>query len=237
MKYPLANSAKTSGLYKSSDTQTDDSFQLHRLSLDKAKSANNPKSVLWRQPHPVKVNIIQNQSFQDYHILPKCKLSNQSLQHHILLKLKLSKMIPFKMPDLPKVKIIEQLLFHDYHTISKWKMSQSSPFKTTTYHTKWELLKMHPFKTITPLKVQIGQNQSLQNGYCQKSVLLTPTYPSKWKLSQISPFKTNTFFQSKNHWKWFLSRPLHRFKVQIIQNNSLEDHHILPSESYPKSVL
>ena len=96
--------------------QTDNNFQIYRLLFGNVKSANTPKSV-------------QNHYLQDYHILPKWKLS---------------KISPFQTTKPPQIKITQNQSFQDHFIISKWiiiRIRQRPP-----HPSKVEIVGNHSFQ-------------------------------------------------------------------------------------------
>ena len=211
--------------------------------MTSAESGNCWKSILSWQPHPVKVEMVENQSFQDYHNLSKCKVSKISLYETITssksgnswksvlsgpphpLNVELSDSSPFKKPH-PQVRAVWNLSFYDYHILWKWKL-KINPFKTTRSYpggNGWKsVLSSLPY----PFKVQSVQNQSLQNYHILQ----------KCKCFKISPFRTTALSQTGNCLMPVLSRPPHPPKVEIVENQSIEDPPSAKSRVYPKSVF
>ena len=71
-----------------------------------------------RPPHPLKVVLIQNQSFQDTTPSQVKFIEDQSFQdHHSLPRWKLSKISPYKPNTSPKVEIIQNQSFQDHHNL------------------------------------------------------------------------------------------------------------------------
>ena len=95
-----------SGLYESLNvnTQTHNNLQFYSLQFDLTKP-NQP--------------IIQNQSFQDYIILQKWKLS---------------KISPFEKSYHPKVKIIQNQSLQDHYILPNWKLLKISLFRPLHPH-------------------------------------------------------------------------------------------------------
>ena len=112
--------------------QTDDNLKFYRQRFGKVKSTNNPKSVLSRPPYPPKVKNIPNESFQDYHTLPKWTLFKiyPSNRPHT------SKYYPKSVLSRPlhssKVKMLGNQSFLYHILLPKWKWLKISPFKTRT---------------------------------------------------------------------------------------------------------
>ena len=70
-----------------------------------------------------KGGIVENESFQHYHTFWKSKLSNNHFQdHYILPKWTLSNISHFNTPYPCRVRIIGNQFFQDHHILPKWKL-------------------------------------------------------------------------------------------------------------------
>ena len=116
-----------------------------------SKSGNcNIKSYLSRPPQPLRVEIVQNEFFQDHHTLLKETLSKISpfktttCFHRVdclksvlttitsCQKLKLSKISPFKISHPAQLEIIENQYFQDHYILPRWKLLKMSSFNIIT---------------------------------------------------------------------------------------------------------
>ena len=144
---------------------------------------------------------------------------------------------PFKTHHPPKVKIMKTQYLQDHHFLPKLKLykKNNSPYKTTTSSKGDNCCKSVLSGPTHPPKVEIiNKNSSFktvtfsQNGNYPKSVLQDHYILPRWKLLKINSFKTITPSQSKYSPQSLFSRPSHPPKIEIIQNQSFQDHHTPP---------
>ena len=200
--------------------QTDDNLQIYRQWSGKAKSANDPKSVLPRLPH-------------NFPMEKLCKITNYKTT------------TSFQIENYPKAILSRPAYLQNIKKYPKSVNSKTTPFSDNNNYWKSVLaILLHPStgncKEISPFKTT-GPPQS---GYCWKSVLITSPHPHKVKIVQnqsfqgyqiqskkwlkISPFRTTTSTQSGKCLQLAFTSPLHPPKVKITINHSFEDDHTIP---------
>ena len=108
--------------------------------------------------------------------------------------------------------------FQDYHTLLKWQYYPELVLSTVPYPLKIKTDKISPFETITPSQYNI----IIKNSHFIFTLL------PKWKSSTIIPLKRSHPLKVKITQTLIFWRPSHPPKVDIIQNESLQNHHKFP---------